>query len=45
MSEQQNQLDPMDEIEVKPLAFVASFLGVFSIFVFYMFFWRFLLTL
>jgi len=38
------QRDPMDEIEAKPLWLVLSFLGVFLIFLLYMFFWRFLLT-
>lgn len=38
-------IDPMDEIKVKPLWLVLSFAGVFALFLFYMFFWRFLLTL
>lgn len=37
--------DPMDEIKVKPFWLVLSFLGVFLLFVTYMFFWRFLLTI
>jgi len=36
--------DPMDAIEAKPSWLIFSFIGVFLVFLLYMFFWRFLLT-
>jgi hypothetical protein len=45
MTEQNQPIDPMDEVEAKPLTMALYFVGVFAIFVGYMFFWSFLLKL